>query len=149
MSAEKRKPYDDYEICKDIAQAAFTTAQIAQKHGLSERMVRAIAKGDKRPGLKPIIDRLVDSAMSEARRVFRSRARWLAERLLHLAEDGNRPEVALKAICRGLELAGLTEEHPQQGENKKAIEIVLSSKPREGDPLKRRLTGVYRASNDN
>jgi len=52
MSAKKQKSYNDYELCKDIAKSELTTAQIAEKHHLSEGMVAAITRGDKRPELK-------------------------------------------------------------------------------------------------
>ena len=42
MSAKKQKPYDDFELCKDVAKSELSTSEIATKHNLSERMVRAI-----------------------------------------------------------------------------------------------------------
>ena len=32
MTAKKQKSYNDYELCKDIAQSELTTAQIAEKY---------------------------------------------------------------------------------------------------------------------
>ena len=107
MSAKKQKSYNDYELCKDISQSELTTAQIAEKHHLSERMVAAIASGDKRPELKQMIDKLVDSTMGETKRIFKTRSRWAAARLLQLAKDDRNPQVALKATTRCLELAGV------------------------------------------
>ena len=106
MSAKKRKTYNDYELCKDIAQTELTTAQIAEKHHLSERMVAAIARGDKRPEIKLMIEQLVDSTMGETNRILRTRSRWAAVRLLQLAKDERNPQVALKATTICLELAG-------------------------------------------
>ena len=106
MSAKKQKSYNDYELCKDIAQTELTAAQIARKYNLSERMVAAIASGDKRPKLKRIIEKLVDSTMSETNRILRTRSRWAAARLLQLAKDERNPQVALKATTKCLELAG-------------------------------------------
>ena len=107
MSAKKQKSYNDYELCKDIAQSELTTAQIATKHHLSERMVSSIARGDKRPGLKEMIDQMVDSAMGETKRIFRTRSRWAAARMLQLAKDVRNPQVAFKATAKCLELAGV------------------------------------------
>jgi hypothetical protein len=106
MAAKKQKSYNDYELCKDIAQSELTTAQIAEKHHLSERMVAAIASGDKRPELKRMIDKFVDSTMSETKRILKTRSRWSAARLLQLAKDDRNPQVALKATVKSLELAG-------------------------------------------
>jgi hypothetical protein len=106
MSAKKQKSYNDYELCKDISQSELTTAQIAEKHHLSERMVAAIASGDKRPGLKLMIDKLVRSAMSETNRILQTRSRWATARLLQLARDERNPQVAFKATAKCLELAG-------------------------------------------
>ena len=106
MNAKKRKSYNDYELCKDIAQSELTTAQIAEKYGLSERMVAAIAGGDKRPELKQMIDKLVGATMGETMRIFKTRSRWAAARLLQLAKDERNPQVAFKATAKCLELAG-------------------------------------------
>ena len=106
MSAKKQKSYNDYELCKDIAQSELTTAQIAEKHHLSEGMVAAITRGDKRPELKQIIEQLVESTISETKRIFKTRSRWSAARLLQLAKDDRNPQVALKATVKSLELAG-------------------------------------------
>ena len=106
MSAKKQKSYNDYELCKDIAQSELTTAQIAEKHHLSERMVAAIASGEKRPELKQMIDQLVASTMGETKRIFQTRSRWVAARLLQLAKDERNPQVAFKAASKCLELAG-------------------------------------------
>ena len=106
MSAKKQKPYNDYELCKDIAQSELTTAQIAEKYHLSERMVAAIASGGKRPELKQMIDQMVDATMGETNRILRTRSRWSAARLLQLAKDDRNPQVALKATVKSLELAG-------------------------------------------
>ena len=106
MTASKQKSYNDYELCKDIAKTELTTAQIAEKHKLSERMVAAIASGEKRPELKLMIEKLVDSTMNETRRIFRTRSRWAAARLLQLAKDDRNPQVAFKATTKCLELAG-------------------------------------------
>ena len=107
MAAKKQKSYNDYELCKDIAQSELTTAQIAEKHHLSERMVAAITSGDKRPSLKRIIDQMVNATMGETKRILRTRSRWAAARLLQLAKDDRNPQVALKAATTCLELAGL------------------------------------------
>lgn len=106
MTAKKQKSYNDYELCKDIAQSELTTAKIAEKHHLSEGMVAAIASGDKRPKLKRMIDQMVDSTVSETNRILRTRSRWSAARLLQLAKDERNPAVALKATVKSLELAG-------------------------------------------
>ena len=106
MSAKKQKPYNDYELCKDIAQSELTTAQIAEKHHLSERMVSSISRGDKRPELKEVIDQMMASAMGETKRIFQTRSRWAAARLLQLAKDERNPQVAFKATTKCLELAG-------------------------------------------
>ena len=106
MSAKKQKSYNDYELCKDIAQSELTTAQIAEKNHLSERMVAAIASGEKRPELKRKIDQMVNSAMGETKRIFKTRSRWAAARLLQLAKDDRNPQVAFKAAAKCLELAG-------------------------------------------
>jgi len=104
MVGKKQKSYSDYQLCKDIARAELTRSEIARKHNISEGMVGQITRGDSRPELRRIVDQLVDSAVGEARRMFRSKGRWFAERLLHLAADDHHPEVTLRAICRGLEL---------------------------------------------
>ena len=70
-------------------------------------MVAAIASGDKRPELKREIDQMVNSAMGETKRIFKTRSRWAAARLLQLAKDDRNPQVAFKAIAKCLELAGL------------------------------------------
>ena len=106
MAAKKQKSYNDYELCKDIAQAEITTGQIAEKHHLSEGMVAAITRGDKRPELKQIIEQLVESTISETKRIFKTRSRWAAARLLQLAKDERNPLVAFKATTKCLELAG-------------------------------------------
>ena len=106
MSAKKQKSYNDYQLCKDIAQSELTTSQMARKHNLSERMVAAIASGDKRPELKQIVDQLVESTMSETKRILKIRSRWAANRLLQLAKDKRNPQVAFKATTKCLELAG-------------------------------------------
>ncbi len=116
MSAKKRKSYNDYELCKDIAQSELTTAQIAEKHHLSERMVSSIARGDKRPELKEMIDKLVDATMGETKRILQTRSRWAAARLLQLAKDERNPQVALKATTTCLELAGVGVEAGSQQE---------------------------------
>ncbi len=82
MAGKKQKSYDDYELCKDIAGAELTRGEIAQKYDISEGMVGQIARGDSRPELKLIIDELIDSSVSEARRIFHGRGRWFATRLL-------------------------------------------------------------------
>ena len=106
MAAKKQKSYNDYELCKDIAQTELTTAQIAEKHHLSEGMVAAITRGDKRSELKEMIEKLVDSTMSETKRIFQTRSRWAAAWMLQLAKDERNPQVAFKATAKCLELAG-------------------------------------------
>ena len=69
-------------------------------------MVAAIASGDKRPELKWTIDQLVESTMNETKRIFQTRSRWAAARLLQLAKDERNPQVAFKATTKCLELAG-------------------------------------------
>jgi len=54
-----------------------------------------------------MIDQMVDSTVSETNRILRTRSRWSVARLLQLAKDDRNPQVALKAITKCLELAGV------------------------------------------
>ena len=146
MPASKTKDYNDFELCKDVALAELTRAQIAAKHGLSESMVNQVARGDSRPELKPIIDEIIEAERSAAIRLARSRARWFVARLIQLASRDS--DIGLKAVIKGLEIAGL-DQGSNEADKKQAIEIILSAQPGKGDPLKRRLTGVYNPNSDN
>ena len=116
---KKRASYNDHELCKDIASAALTTRAIAEKHGISHALVYSISIGRLRPELKIEIDGLIEAAVDEVRRVFKSQARLLSLRLLSIAmnKDGSGNEIternldiAYKATVKALEFAGLSSE---------------------------------------
>tara|TARA_Y100000310_G_scaffold232245_1_gene235011 strand:+ start:132 stop:668 length:537 start_codon:yes stop_codon:yes gene_type:complete len=142
--AESIKEYDDHELAADIAKGELTTQHIAIKHGLSQRQVLNIARGHSRKEVGEIIDQLGDAYISEARRIFKGRARWLAARLLELAKQKQNLKVALYATLKALDLATVP---PLEGmtsdERRQTIEIILSAGDN-GDPLARKLRGVHR-----
>jgi len=144
MTAKREITARDIQLCNDIAKADLSIKQIAEKHEMSASNVYMIARGDSRQELKPIIDEIVEAEQASAKRLARSRGRWFMARLVALANNAQ-DETALKAIIKGLEIAGLTAEEARHIE-KQAIEIILSAAGN-GDPLQRRLTGVYRPNN--
>ena len=54
-------------------------------------------------------------------------------------------DTALKAVIKGLEVAGLADVEDFKRVEKQAIEIILSAG--NGNPLEKRLSGVYRPNN--
>ena len=108
--------YNERELCKDIAAAELTFREMAQKHKISASAVYSIARGAMRPELKAEIDGLVEAAVDESRRLFKSRALHMTKRLLKIA-DGEvtnismaNLEISLKAALKCLEFAGLSSE---------------------------------------
>ncbi len=136
MSGKKKKLYNDYDLCRDIAEATLSVKEIAKKHNLSPRTVYAIAEGRRRPGLKERTQQMIEAKQAEARRIFKSRGRWLASRLLEVAKLDT--DIGLKAIIEGLRQAGLTVDAAEQTEQVREIRLVLTGET----PLKTDLTGV-------
>ena len=137
MTSKKQKNYDDHELCQDIAAGTLTKKEIAVKHRLSERMVGAVAHGDQRPDLKPIIDRLSEAHVIEGKRIARSRVRYAMARLLELVGSDAPHPVTLKATMHLLNLAGLG----QTDEVADELRAVVIKTPFAVDPSKIRSNG--------
>ena len=160
IANHKTKDYDDDELCKDFARSDLSIAEIASKHGLSVRYTYELAKGESRPDIKARVNGLIEAEHEAAKRLARSRGRWFMARLIQLAQGtktvkpatATEPEVvelihtdtALKAVMKGLEIAGLADAEEYREAKKQAIEIILSTADGNGDPLTHRRTGVYR-----
>lgn len=144
IANHKTLDYDDEELCKDLAASDLSIADIAVKHKISLRHTYEIAKGESRPELKKRVDELIEAEKAAGTRLAKSRARWFMARLIQIAAGDS--DVALKAIIKGLEMAGFAE--GQATGDKQTIEIVLSSNGNgKADPLERRLTGVVNGNN--
>jgi len=145
--ANNHTNYNDEELCNDIAKADLPIAEIALKHKISARQVYAIAKGDSRPELRERIDELIQAEKSAGMRLARSRARWAVARLIQLASQDTDKRAAAQSIDRLLGMAGMSVEGG--GTDKQQIEILLSTGNGNGNPMSKRLTGVYNPSSEN
>jgi len=144
MSGQQTE-YDDETLCKDLAKADLSIADIAAFHKISVRQVYRIASGESRPELKARIDELIQAEKASGMRLAKSRGRWFVGRLIQLAAQDNK--VGLDATIKGLEVAGMLTGEGAGGD-KQTIEIVLSAgKDGKTDPLKRRMTGVVNGNN--
>ncbi len=119
MTAKKQKKhntkYDERGLCRDLAAAELTTKQIATKYDISIATVYGISNGRIKPALKAEIESLIDAGVDEAKRIFKSKARWASEKLLALAAGTTgQPitglDIQLKATLKVLEFAGLRSE---------------------------------------
>jgi len=120
--AYRKTHYNDFNLCKDIAESSLPLTEIAVKHDLSEAQVFKIACGDSRPELHAMIEKLSQGYYRETLRVLRSRGRAFAQRILQAAEGeipvtkngkkkyrSAKAETILRAAIKGIELAaGLT-----------------------------------------
>lgn len=136
MAGKKQKPYDDYQLALDIASATLTYTRIAEKHGLSESMVAGIARGDYRPDLKPIIDKLSNAMVTEVVRLARSRGRKGLRRLDQIMDSANEG-IALKAIKHALKIAGVEQTEEAAGD----LRGVVIKTPFAIDPSKIKSNG--------
>ena len=141
MTAKPDITTDDLQLCQDIAKADLSIVEIGNAHKMSASNVYKIARGDVRPELKAIIDELVDAEHGAAKRLARSRGRWFMARLIQLAKDSS-DDTALKAVVKGLEIAGLADLDEYKDVRKQAIEIILSSGNGKAEPNSR-LSGIY------
>lgn len=140
MAAKIHSNYDDEVLCQDVAKSDLTIAQIATKHEISASMVYQIAAGTSRPELKERIDELIQAEKGAGMRLARSRARWTIARLVKIGGQDEDRTAALKALDRLAKMADLLTEAGLAP--KQAIEIIFSAKGG-GDPVGRRLTGVW------
>ena len=143
--ANKVTCYDDEELCQDLARADDSIKDIAAKHKVSASLLYRIARGESRPELKVRIDELIAAEKAAGTRLAKSRARWFMGRLIQLAALDS--DIGLKAIIKGLEMAGFGE--GMSTGDKQTIEIILTAGKGDGkkDPLAKRLTGVYNGNN--
>lgn len=116
--SKKYKPYSDEKLCQDLACGDFTTEQIAERHKVSTSLVRQIARGDLRPELKVVIDLLYQDLELETRRLFRSKVRHMAARLIQ--QTSKEGMAGVNATELALRLGGIT---PPEGEDN-AVTIV-------------------------
>lgn len=137
--------YDDEGLCQDIASSMLSVVGIAQKHKVSSSLVYAIIAGTTRPELKVRIAELLDAEKAAGMRLAKHRARWFMARLVQIA--GNDTDIGLKAVLRGLEMAGMATGSATA--DKQTIEIVLSAMGGNGEPAKKnnRLTGIWNGNN--
>ena len=98
------KQYDDEMLALDIAHGTMTQAQIAEKHGLAETTICAIARGERRPELQERIEAATQGMIDQARR--------LASRL------------ATPALGRLASLIGDTADAPADIKRKAAVDIL-------------------------
>ncbi len=145
--ANKVTCYDDEELCQDLARADDSIKDIAAKHKVSASLLYRVARGESRPELKPRIDELIAAEKAAGARLAKSRARWFMGRLIQLAALDS--DIGLKAVIKGLELAGLGE--GMSTGDKQTIEIILSAGKGDGkdNPIAKRLTGVYNGNGNN
>jgi len=78
------KDYDDDQLVLDIAAGRMSYAEIGQKHGLAEVTISQIARGLRRPELRPRIEAAVQGFVDEAKRVAVRHARSALGRLVKL-----------------------------------------------------------------
>ena len=99
MGTGKRINYDDTELCLDIARGEMTYAEMAAKHGISEALAGAIARGEKRPALQEKIALISEGLATQARRLGRRLAIVAMGRLGSLAAKDSEapPDVQRKA----------------------------------------------------
>ena len=148
IANHKTLKYDDEELCKDFARSDLSIAEISAKHKISLRHTYELAKGESRPELRLRVDAIIEAEHQAAKRLARSRGRWFMGRLIQLA-GGENSDTALKAVMKGLEVAGLADAEDFKQVEKQAIEIILSAGNGNGDPLKRRLSGIHRPQDTN
>ncbi|KKN32069.1 hypothetical protein LCGC14_0817600 [marine sediment metagenome] len=142
MAGKKRKTYDDFELCKDLAKGELSKTRIADKYGLSEGMISQIVLGTSRPELMPMIEKLSKEYVNEARRACRGQVRGAINRLLEFAKRDDK--LGLQAVIKLLEVSDLLTQE-QQGSfaaTRQQIQIILSDKPTSKTAPKNRFTGV-------
>jgi len=84
----QHKPYDEDELVEMIAQGQLTYAQIAGQLGISESLIKQIARGHRRPELQRRIWDVENGLVSEARRLGSRFARSLIGEQIRLGLSG-------------------------------------------------------------